>query len=208
MVRGKLEMKRIEKDSSRQVTFSKRRNGLLKKAYQLSVLCDAEVALIIFSPTGKLFEFASSSTMKTIERYQKHMKYPEGFASDLIMEEGKDEAAVLRNKIRSLEISRQRLMGADLDSCSLDELQEQEHQLEKALASVRATKYKMLMDQVEKLQEQERALVQENANLKEKLEEKTVQVRSDKGRLDFHEGVSEGHDVETELFLGLPESRK
>ncbi|GAY43377.1 hypothetical protein CUMW_074000 [Citrus unshiu] len=59
MVRGKTQMKRIENATSRQVTFSKRRNGLLKKAFELSVLCDAEVALIIFSPRGKLYEFSS-----------------------------------------------------------------------------------------------------------------------------------------------------
>jgi hypothetical protein len=59
MVRGKTQMKRIENATSRQVTFSKRRNGLLKKAFELSVLCDAEVALVVFSPRGKLFEFAS-----------------------------------------------------------------------------------------------------------------------------------------------------
>ncbi|KAI3416789.1 MADS-box domain-containing protein, partial [Psidium guajava] len=58
MVRGKTLMRRIENATSRQVTFSKRRNGLLKKAFELSVLCDAEVALIIFSPRGKLYEFA------------------------------------------------------------------------------------------------------------------------------------------------------
>ena len=60
MVRGKTQMKRIENATSRQVTFSKRRNGLLKKAFELSVLCDAEVSLIIFSPKAKLYEFASS----------------------------------------------------------------------------------------------------------------------------------------------------
>ncbi|KAF7825968.1 MADS-box protein SOC1-like [Senna tora] len=60
MVRGKTQMRRIENATSRQVTFSKRRNGLLKKAFELSVLCDAEVALIIFSPRGKLYEFAST----------------------------------------------------------------------------------------------------------------------------------------------------
>ena len=53
-------MKRIENTTSRQVTFSKRRNGLLKKAYELSVLCDAEVAAIIFSQKGRLYEFSSS----------------------------------------------------------------------------------------------------------------------------------------------------
>ncbi|KAG5096044.1 hypothetical protein JHK84_051632 [Glycine max] len=72
MGRGRVELKRIENKINRQVTFAKRRNGLLKKAYELSVLCDAEVALIIFSNRGKLYEFCSSSSMlKTLERYQK-----------------------------------------------------------------------------------------------------------------------------------------
>ncbi|CAH2041833.1 unnamed protein product [Thlaspi arvense] len=60
MGRGKVELKRIENKINRQVTFSKRRNGLLKKAYELSVLCDAEIALIIFSSRGKLYEFGSA----------------------------------------------------------------------------------------------------------------------------------------------------
>lgn len=59
MGRGRVELKRIENKINRQVTFSKRRNGLLKKAYELSILCDAEVALIIFSSRGKLYEFGS-----------------------------------------------------------------------------------------------------------------------------------------------------
>lgn len=59
-MRGKIQMKKIENDTSRQVTFSKRRNGMLKKAYELSVLCDAEVAVIIFSQKGRLHEFSSS----------------------------------------------------------------------------------------------------------------------------------------------------
>ncbi|RDX86623.1 MADS-box protein EJ2, partial [Mucuna pruriens] len=61
MGRGRVELKRIENKINRQVTFAKRRNGLLKKAYELSVLCDAEVALIIFSNRGKLYEFSSTS---------------------------------------------------------------------------------------------------------------------------------------------------
>lgn len=60
MGRGRVELKRIENKINRQVTFSKRRNGLLKKAYELSVLCDAEVGLIVFSSRGKLYEFASA----------------------------------------------------------------------------------------------------------------------------------------------------
>ncbi|RZR80154.1 hypothetical protein BHM03_00006092 [Ensete ventricosum] len=56
MGRGKIEIKRIENTTNRQVTFCKRRNGLLKKAYELSVLCDADVALIVFSTRGRLYE--------------------------------------------------------------------------------------------------------------------------------------------------------
>ncbi|XP_052164254.1 MADS-box transcription factor 51-like isoform X1 [Oryza glaberrima] len=60
--RGKVELRRIEDRTSRQVRFSKRRSGLFKKAYELSVLCDAQVALLVFSPAGRLYEFASSTS--------------------------------------------------------------------------------------------------------------------------------------------------
>jgi MADS-box transcription factor len=58
--KGKTEIKRIENTTNRQVTFCKRRNGLLKKAYELSVLCDAEVALIVFSSRGRLYEYSNN----------------------------------------------------------------------------------------------------------------------------------------------------
>lgn len=61
MGRGKIEIKKIENANSRQVTFSKRRQGLLKKANELAVLCDAQVAVIIFSSTGKMFEYSSTT---------------------------------------------------------------------------------------------------------------------------------------------------
>lgn len=61
--RGKIEIKRIENTTNRQVTFCKRRNGLLKKAYELSVLCDAEVALIVFSTRGRLYEYANNRSL-------------------------------------------------------------------------------------------------------------------------------------------------
>lgn len=60
MAREKIKIRKIDNITARQVTFSKRRRGLLKKAEELAVLCDAEVALIIFSATGKLYEYASS----------------------------------------------------------------------------------------------------------------------------------------------------
>ncbi|KAF3332456.1 MADS-box transcription factor 23 [Carex littledalei] len=71
MGRGKISIKRIDNTSSRQVTFSKRRKGLLKKAKELAILCDAEVGLVVFSSTGRLYEFASSSMKSTIARYNR-----------------------------------------------------------------------------------------------------------------------------------------
>ncbi|PRQ54289.1 putative transcription factor MADS-type1 family [Rosa chinensis] len=59
MGRGKVQLKRIEDKIRRQVTFSKRRTGLMKKARELSVLCGVEVGLIIFSAKGRLYEFCS-----------------------------------------------------------------------------------------------------------------------------------------------------
>ncbi|KAG0523703.1 hypothetical protein BDA96_07G145500 [Sorghum bicolor] len=69
MGRGKIEIKRIDNATSRQVTFSKRRSGLFKKAKELAILCDAEVGLVVFSSTGRLYDFASTSMKSVIERY-------------------------------------------------------------------------------------------------------------------------------------------
>ncbi|KAG6761226.1 hypothetical protein POTOM_034433 [Populus tomentosa] len=63
MGRGKIVIRRIDNSTSRQVTFSKRRNGLLKKAKELSILCDAEIGVIIFSSTGKLYDYANTRWM-------------------------------------------------------------------------------------------------------------------------------------------------
>ncbi|KAJ3698201.1 hypothetical protein LUZ61_001906 [Rhynchospora tenuis] len=69
--RGRVQLRRIENKTSRQVRFSKRRSGLFKKAFELAVLCDAEVALLVFSAGGKLFEYSSSASVgETYSRYK------------------------------------------------------------------------------------------------------------------------------------------
>lgn len=70
MVRGKVQMRKIENPVYRRVTFCKRRAGLLKKAKELSVLCDVDVGLIIFSSRGKLYELSTKGTIQElVERY-------------------------------------------------------------------------------------------------------------------------------------------
>lgn len=66
MGRVKLEIKRIENNTNRQVTFSKRRNGLIKKAYELSILCDIDIALIMFSPSGRLSHFSGKKRIEDV----------------------------------------------------------------------------------------------------------------------------------------------
>ncbi|KAG6777578.1 hypothetical protein POTOM_017403 [Populus tomentosa] len=68
MGRGRVQLKRIENKINRQVTFSKRRTGLLKKAHEISVLCDADVALIVFSTRGKLFEYSTDSRFSGVTK--------------------------------------------------------------------------------------------------------------------------------------------
>ena len=55
-----------------QVTFTKRKFGLMKKAYELSVLCDCEIALIIFNHSNKLFQYASTDMDKVLLKYTEY----------------------------------------------------------------------------------------------------------------------------------------
>eukprot|EP01018_Ginkgo_biloba_P023258 Gb_03068 [translate_table: standard] len=75
MARGKIQIKRIDNSTSRQVTFSKRRNGILKKSKELAILCDAEVGVIIYSSTGRLSEYASSRSSTVLGEETASSKY-------------------------------------------------------------------------------------------------------------------------------------
>nr|WAO97431.1 MADS-box transcription factor 28 [Lonicera japonica] len=173
MGRGKVELKRIENKINRQVTFAKRRNGLLKKAYELSVLCDAEVALIVFSNRGKLYEFCSSSNMaKTLERYQR-CSYGSLEASQLNndSQSSYQEYVKLKARVDVLQQSQRNLLGDDLGQLSTKELEQLERQLDNSLKQVRSTKTQFMLDQLSDLQQKEQNLLQANQALRDKLQE-------------------------------------
>ena len=69
MGRKKIAIKRITEERTRQVTFSKSKFGLMKKAYELSVLCNCEVGLILFTQNNKLFQFSSTDMDQLLLRY-------------------------------------------------------------------------------------------------------------------------------------------
>ncbi|MQM03976.1 hypothetical protein Taro_036772 [Colocasia esculenta] len=67
--RRKIEIRRIESSDVRQVTFSKRRKGLFKKAAELCVLCGAQAAAVVFSPGGKPYVFGHPSADAVLDRF-------------------------------------------------------------------------------------------------------------------------------------------
>ncbi|KAJ6692038.1 MADS BOX PROTEIN [Salix purpurea] len=172
MGRGKIEIKKIENANSRQVTFSKRRAGLLKKAQELAILCDAEVAVIVFSNTGKLFEFSSSSMKRTLSRYSKLLNSPEQPKIEYNAEKPDlREVDVLKEEISKLQVKQLRLSGKDLAGLSLKELQQLENQLNEGLLCVKEKKERLLMEQLEQSRVQEKRAMLENEALRRQIEE-------------------------------------
>ncbi|CAI5728184.1 unnamed protein product [Peronospora destructor] len=72
MGRKKIQIKRIEDDRNRQVTFAKRKNGIFKKAMELSKLCDCEIALIVFDSNEKLYQYSSTGVDQILLKYTEY----------------------------------------------------------------------------------------------------------------------------------------
>ncbi|KAI8564702.1 hypothetical protein RHMOL_Rhmol03G0202200 [Rhododendron molle] len=173
MGRGKVVLERIENKINRQVTFSKRRSGLMKKAYELSVLCDAEVALIISSSRGKFSEFGSTSISQTIERYRQYCYAAQvNNAPGHEPECSRQELTRLEATYESLLHTQRHLLGEDLGKLDVDDLQNLEKQLDRALSKAREKKTNMLMKQMEALREMENSWIKEllDVEVKERAE--------------------------------------
>ncbi|KAL6622784.1 hypothetical protein ACP70R_032663 [Stipagrostis hirtigluma subsp. patula] len=173
--RGRVELRRIENSVSRQVTFSKRRRGLAKKAHELAVLCDADVALLVFSDRGRLYHYATHASMdRVLDRYERHLLSEAGH----VMEEQPELQGnmshyqiKMRARVEALQKSQRNLMGEQLDSLTLREVQQLEHQIGSALRNIRSRKNHLLLNSVSELQKKERLLMGRNSNLeKEKSE--------------------------------------
>ncbi|XP_008648382.1 m4 protein isoform X1 [Zea mays] len=165
MGRGKVQLKRIENKINRQVTFSKRRSGLLKKAHEISVLCDAEVALIIFSTKGKLYEYSTDSCMdKILERYERYSYAEKVLISAEYETQGNwcHEYRKLKAKVETIQKCQKHLMGEDLETLNLKELQQLEQQLESSLKHIRTRKSQLMVESISALQRKEKSLQEEN----------------------------------------------
>ncbi|KAL8167629.1 hypothetical protein V2J09_009128 [Rumex salicifolius] len=172
MAREKIQIKKIDNATARQVTFSKRRRGLMKKAEELSVLCDADVALIVFSCTGKLFEFASSSMKEILERHRLHSKNLaklEEPSLKLQLVENRDCARLSKDIAEKTHLLRQ-MRGEELHGLGIEDLQKLESTLESGLNCVLQKKGDKIMKEISALQERGEELVEENERLKQQVE--------------------------------------
>ncbi|XP_039068647.1 MADS-box transcription factor 23-like isoform X2 [Hibiscus syriacus] len=169
MGRGKLVIRRIDNSTSRQVTFSKRRNGLLKKARELSILCDAEVGLIIFSSTGRLYDYASTSMKSVIERYKRVKEEHQVRNPASEVKFWQREVASLRQQLQYLQEYHRQLMGEELSGLSINDLQKLENQLEMSLKGVRMKKGHLIHQESLELHKKLDLMCQENTELKNKV---------------------------------------
>nr|ACU23947.1 unknown [Glycine max] len=168
MGRGKVVLERIQNKINRQVTFSKRRNGLLKKAFELSVLCDAEIALVIFSSRGKLFQYSSTDINRIIEKYRQccfNMSQTGDVAEHQSEQCLYQELLVLRVKHESLQRTQRNLLGEELEPLSMKELHSLEKQLDRTLAQARKHLTQKLVSRIDELHGKVHSLEQANKHL-------------------------------------------
>ncbi|KAK4491618.1 hypothetical protein RD792_002373 [Penstemon davidsonii] len=203
--RGKIEIKRIESTTNRQVTFCKRRNGLLKKAYELSVLCDAEVALIVFSTRGRLYEYSNNSVKETIQRYKKASSdsSSNGSISESNTQYYQQEASKLRAQISNLQNQNRNMLGESLGALSLRELKNLESRVERGISRIRSKKNELLFAEIEYMQKrQEIDLHNNNQYLRAKIAESE---RAQQHMMNLMPGSGSGYElVETPQPFDAP----
>ncbi|XP_062026114.1 MADS-box protein AGL24-like isoform X3 [Rosa rugosa] len=167
---NKIKIEKIENLPARQVTFSKRRQGLFKKAGALSVLCDAEVAVVVFSSTGKLYESSSSSTKDVIARYECTEDVEKGDQQpppELQLEI--NECMRLNKELADKILEQRRMEGQDLEELNIDELQRLENRIEGGLSRVLQTKDKRIMSQILALETKGAELTEANNQLRQRV---------------------------------------
>ncbi|XP_072970526.1 MADS-box transcription factor 26 [Typha angustifolia] len=175
MARGKVQMKRIENPVHRQVTFCKRRAGLLKKAKELSVLCDADIGIIMFSTHGKLYELATKGTMEgLIDRYKSACgdAQTEGPELSQPQMESEQEVRMLKQEINLLQKGLRYMFGdRATEQMTLEELLALERHLEIWMYNIRSAKMQIMFQEIQSLKNKEGILKATNEFLQEKIVE-------------------------------------
>ncbi|KAL2517582.1 Floral homeotic protein PISTILLATA [Abeliophyllum distichum] len=196
MGRGKIEIKRIENTSNRQVTYSKRRNGIMKKAKEISVLCDAQVSVIIFASSGKMHEFCSSSTT-LIDILDQYHKLSGKKLWDAKHEHLDNEINRIKKENDRMQTELRHLSGEDITTLNYKELMILEEALENGISSLKAKQ----MEFVPMMRKHNEMLEDENRGLQFKLRQMHLDPMDDHNVLEngdvYHQhGVG---DYETQM---------
>nr|AGN54424.1 PFTM6 [Physalis pubescens] len=164
MGRGKIEIKKIENSTNRQVTYSKRRNGIFKKVKELTVLCDAKISIIMLSSTRKYHEYTSPNTTikMMIDQYQSTLGVDIWSTHYEKMQENLRRLKEINNKLRR-EI-RQRT-GEDMSGLNLQELCHLQENISEAVAEIRERKYHVIQNQTGTFKKKVKNLEQQHGNL-------------------------------------------
>ncbi|KAF8712666.1 hypothetical protein HU200_028426 [Digitaria exilis] len=177
MARGKVQLRRIENPVHRQVTFCKRRAGLLKKARELSVLCDAHIGIIIFSAHGKLYDLATTGNMEElIERYKTASGEAalQGDGGGDHRMDPKQETMVLQQEINLLQKGLRYIYGNRANEhMTVEELNALERYLEIWMYNIRSAKMQIMIQEIQALKSKEGMLKAANEILQEKIVEQS-----------------------------------
>nr|WQI83101.1 MADS-box transcription factor [Spirodela polyrhiza] len=193
MGREKTKIRKIDNTTTRQVTFSKRRRSLFKKAEELAILCDAEVGLIVFSSTGRLYEYSSNSMKETIERHNHHS----GVALKSVPPSLKLHAICFGVRLTA--------QGEDIGGLTLEELQNLEKALQTGLCRVLARKGQQMVEEIKELQHKGAKLVEENALLRKEIDSSSGRKQADDSEsATCKDGQSSG-SIKNASISGLPQ---
>ncbi|XP_044437341.1 MADS-box transcription factor 23 [Triticum aestivum] len=226
MVRRKTVIERIEDTTSRQVTFSKRKGGLFKKARELGVLCDAQVGILLFSNTGRLYEYSNSTSgvNSIIERYQK-VKEGQQFMSAsaeakmLWMRAGEWEQAIMHDGVRSSNEATGTMKIDEVAMCGeCSRVKNRDALVARRLTQLWKVEANRLRQQLHNLQEDHRQLLGQNLpglgleglkDLENQLETSIHNIRLTKDQLmideieELNKKESLVHQENTELYKKL-----
>ncbi|CAM0913487.1 unnamed protein product [Alopecurus aequalis] len=196
MAHGKVQMRRIENPAHRQVTFCKRRMCLLKKANELSVLCDVDVGVMVFCPRGKIYELATNGNMQgLIGRCMGSNMEAQGECIKQNNPQVIQQEVLLRQEIDLLQKGVRKVQHRNINHMNLHELHALESNLELWAHNIRSAKMQIISREIEVLKNKMGLLKATNDILQERINVNHVTIFKNMmiPQFSFEQTMERGH---------------